>query len=96
MKENGSPTVGMDRVGLSAGLRVWTVPFSRQLPVLKLSAQILWSLAYGVADVRDEEAATENRLLHSPITREGPQDNHGTSMAFLHKRLFLLTSHWVG
>lgn len=58
MKENGSPTVGMDWVGLSAGLRVWTVLFFRLLPVLEGSAQILWSLAYRVADVRDEEAAT--------------------------------------
>ena len=58
MKENRSPAVGKAWAGLSAGLRVWTLPFFWLLPVLKGSAQLLWSLAYGVADVRDEEAAT--------------------------------------
>lgn len=58
MKENGSPAVGKDWVRLSAGLGVWMLPFFWLLLVLKGSAQLLWSLAYGVANVRDEGAAT--------------------------------------
>ena len=96
MKENGSPAVGKDWVGLNAGLRVWMLPFFWLLPVLKRSAQLLWSLAYGVVDVRDKGAATgEHVFIHLSPEKDHKTINHGISVAFLHKCLFLLTGHWV-
>ena len=57
MKGDRSPAVGKEWVRLSDGLRVWMVPFFLLLLVLQRSAQLLWSLAYGLAGVREEKAA---------------------------------------